>query len=73
MFKWEFADLSSNKALLNIDMFKDRYQDLQSKIQSEFFGKNESSLSIISSGQSLHEQVHNFLKEKVLKNRDIEF
>ncbi len=49
MFKMEFADLSSNKALLNIDMFKDRYQDLQSKIQSEFFGKNESSLSIISS------------------------
>lgn len=73
MFKMEFADLSSNKALLNIDILRDRYQDLQSKIQSNFFGKDESSLSVISQGQSLHEQVIDFLEEKVLKNEDVEF
>lgn len=73
MFKMEYADLSSNKALLNIDMLREKFQDLQSKIQSSFFGKNESFLSVKSSGQDLHEQILNFLEEKVLEDEDIEF
>lgn len=73
MFKMEFADLSSNKALLNIDMLMASFQDLQSKILSGFFGEKESSLSIILSGKKLHEKVLEYLEEKVLNNEDIEF
>ncbi len=73
MFKMEYADLSSNKALLNIDILREKFQNLQSKIRSGFFGKNESILSVKSSGQNLHEQILNFLEEKVLEDEDIEF
>ena len=73
MFKMEYADLSFNRALLSIDILASKYQDLQTKINSGFFGKESTNESIISSGQSLHEQVLTYLEHKVLDEGDIDF
>ena len=73
MFKMEYADLSSNRALLSIDILASKYQDLQTKINSGFFGKESTNESIISSGKSLHEQVLTYLEHKVLDEGDIDF
>jgi hypothetical protein len=50
MFKMEYADLSFNRALLSIDILASKYQDLQTKINSGFFGKESTNESIISTG-----------------------
>lgn len=73
MFKMEYADLSFNRALLSIDILASIYQDLQTKINSGFFGKESTNESIISSGNSLHEQVLTYLEHKVLDEGDIDF
>lgn len=73
MFKMEYADLSFNRALLSIDILASKYQDLQTKINSGFFGKESTNESIISSGNSLHEQVLTYLEHKVLDEGDIDF
>lgn len=73
MFKMEYADLSSNKALLSIDMLASKYQDLQNKIVSGFFEKEKTSTLIISSGNNLHEQVFKYIEDKVINEGDIEF
>lgn len=73
MFRMEYADLSFNRALLSIDILASKYQDLQTKINSGFFGKESTNESIISSGNSLHEQVLTYLEHKVLDEGDIDF
>lgn len=73
MFKMEYADLSFNRALLSIDILASKYQDLQTKINSGFFGKESTNESIISSGKNLHEQVLTYLEHKVLDEGDIDF
>lgn len=73
MFKMEYADLSFNRALLSIDILASKYQDLQTKINSGFFGKESTNESIISSGKNLHEQVLTYLEHKVLDEGDLDF
>lgn len=73
MFKMEFADLSSNQALLTIDMLASRYKDLKNKIASGFFGQNETETSILSCGKNLHEQILAHLEKKVLEDSDLDF
>ena len=73
MFKMEYADLSFNRALLSIDILASKYQDLQTKINSGFFGKESTNESIISSGKNLHEQVLTYLEHKVLDEGNIDF
>lgn len=73
IFKMEYADLSSNKALLSIDMLVSKYQDLQNKINSGFFGQGKTSASIISTGNNLHEQILKYIENKVINEGDIEF
>lgn len=73
MFKMEYADLSFNRALLSIDILASKYQDLQTKINSGFFGKESTNESMISSGKNLHEQVLTYLEHKVLDEGDIDF
>lgn len=73
MFKMEYADLSFNRALLSIDILASKYQDLQTKINSGFFGKESTNESIILSGKSLHEQVLTYIEHKVLDEGDIDF
>lgn len=73
MFKMEFADLSSNKALLSIDMLASIYNDLRDKIASGFWGQNETEASVLSCGKNLHEQILVNLEEKVIENKDLDF
>lgn len=56
LFKMEYADLSRDHRLLTVDTFAQAYQDLMSKIQSGFFGKSKTDVSIITEGRKLHKE-----------------
>lgn len=73
MYKMEFSDLSTNNALLTIDMLNSKYRELKGMISSGFFGAKETQSSIIETGKGLHEQVLAYLEEKVLEEGDIDF
>lgn len=73
MFKMEFADLSKDSRLLNIDMLSNVYRDLRNKITSDFFGRNETVDSIIKTGNQHHKEVLEYLEQKVIEEGDVEF
>lgn len=73
MFKMEFADLSSNSALLGIGMLNSKFIDLRNKISSDFFGPNKTETTIINEGKKLHDEILEYLENKILKNGDIDF
>lgn len=73
MYKMEFADLSSNNALLNIDILGSKYREIKDKISSGFFGDKETSNSIIENGKNLHNKVLAYLEKKVLDEGDVDF
>ena len=73
MYKMEYADLSTNKALLTIDMLNSKHTELKSMITSGFFGRNETFETIIETGKELHGKVLAYLEEKVLEEGDIDF
>lgn len=73
LFKMEFADLQRSPQLMDIDIFKQQYIDLKTKIANGFFGPNQNDSIIEDSGNSLHKDIFNYLENKVLNNEDIEF
>ena len=73
LFKMEYADLSRDHRLLSVDIFMQAYQDLRSKIQSGFFGQSKSDISIITEGRNLHQEVLDYLVNKVIEENDIDF
>lgn len=73
MFKMEFADLSSNSGLRNIGMLNSKYIDLRNKISSDFFGPNKTEQSIIDEGRKLHDDILDYILNKVLVEGDIDF
>lgn len=73
MFKMEFYDLSSNKTLLNIDMFYSKYIDLKEKISNNFLGYNETEATFIRDGEKLHKDILDYIEDKVLVDGDIDF
>lgn len=73
MFKMEYADLSRDSRLLNIDMLSKLYRDLRSKIASDFFGKNETEASILAAGNQHHKDVLDYLENKIIEEGDIDF
>ena len=73
MYKMEFADLSSNNALLNIDILGSKYREIKDKISSGFFGDKETSNSIIENGKKLHGKILAYLEKKVLEEGDVDF
>lgn len=73
MFKMEFADLLRGPQLLSINMFAQKYRDLKSKISNDFFGPGENEATIRDKGNSLHEEILGYLKDKVIKEGDIDF
>lgn len=73
MYKMEFADLSAKSGLLSIDMLNSKYYDLKNKILSNFFGPNKTEQSIINEGNRLHEDILEYIENKVLVNNDIDF
>lgn len=73
LFKMIYADFSVNPTLQRLEILNRIFMDLEAKVNSGFFGKNETKESIISSGKKLHNDVIMYLKNKVLKNTDIDF
>ena len=73
MFKMEYADLSRDSRLLNVDMLSKLYRDLRNKIFSDFFGKNETEASILATGNQHHKDVLDYLENKVIEEGDINF
>ena len=73
MYKMEFADLQKSPTLLNIGILSNRNNDLQNKIASGFFGKNETPETIITSGNKYHQEVLNYLTKKAIDNSDFNF
>lgn len=73
MFKMEFADLLRGPQLLSIDMLAQRYMDLQNKISNGFFGPNQDNASIRDKGNALHQEILDYLEDKVINESDIDF
>lgn len=73
LFKMEYADLSVSPKLQYVNIFKQVFLDLEQKINSDFFGQNKTTESIISEGKKLHKDVLLYLESKILKNNDIDF
>ena len=71
MYMMEYADISSKRDLLNIDIISNHYYELNSKMSSGFFGYGESRSSVISSGKRFHNEVLEYLENKVIVNCDI--
>lgn len=73
LLKMEYADLSRDSRLLSIDIFSQAYHNLKNKIQSDFFGENKSENAIIVEGKELHKKVTDYLVNKVINDKDIDF
>lgn len=73
MFKMEFADLLRDPKLLGINILEHRYLDLKNKISSGFFGPNQDDTTVRNEGNELHQEILEFLENKVIENGDIDF
>ena len=73
MYMMEYADISTKRDLLNIGIISNNYYELNSKISSGFFGHGKSFSSIISAGKRFHNEVLEYLENKVIVNCDINF
>lgn len=73
MFKMEYADLSKSPQLLNVDMLRNKYMELNNDIKHGLFGQNENIQTIRDAGNDLHKKVMSYLNNKVLSEEDIEF
>lgn len=73
LFKMIYADFSVNPTLQRLEILNRIFMDLEAKVNSGFFGQNETKESIIASGKKLHNDIVMYLKNKVLKNNDIDF
>lgn len=73
MFKMEYADLLKDNRLLQIDILKQRYLDLNNKIADGFFGSNETKQTIQADGNNMHKKVLSYLNNKVITEEDIDF
>lgn len=68
MYKMEYADLSRDSRLLGIDMLNKQYRNLRNKIQTDFFGKNETESTIIAAGNRHHNDVLAHLEQMVIEH-----
>lgn len=73
MYKMEYYDLCVSPLLMQIDMFASQKKNLENKIRSEFFGRNETEISIKQQGLALHQEVLAYLEKKVLEEQDLDF
>lgn len=73
MFKMEFADLSRSPQLMNIGIIADRYIDLKNKISNGFFGPGQDMDKIREQGNGFHQEILEYLENKVIVDRDIDF
>lgn len=73
LYKMEYADLSESPVLLSVPLLNNAFQDLHHKVMSNFFGKGETTDSIIAMGNQNHEKVFQYLEHKVIADEDVKF
>jgi len=73
MFKMEFADLLRGPQLLSVDILAQRYMDLQNKISNGFFGPDQDNAKVRDKGNELHQEILDYLENKVIEDSDIDF
>lgn len=73
MFKMEFADLLRGPQLLSVDMLAQRYMDLQNKISNGFFGPDQDNAKVRDRGNELHQEILEYLENKVIEDGDLDF
>lgn len=73
LYKMQYADLAKDKRLLSKDVFADAFNDLQKKINDNFFGADETIESIIEMGNKYHDDVLKYLEEMVIENENVYF
>ena len=72
LLKMKYYDLVVQPNLSRHQFFVEIKRDLDRKINDNFFG-NQSRADVISSGKKHHQDILEYLKEKVLDNEDIDF
>ncbi len=73
MFKMEFADLLRGPQLLSVEILAQRYMDLQNKISNGFFGPDQDNAKVMDKGNELHQEILDYLENKVIEDGDIDF
>ena len=73
IFKMEFADLLRGPQLLSVDILAQRYMDLQNKISNGFFGTDQDNAKVRDKGNELHQEILDYLENKVIEDSDIDF
>lgn len=73
MFKMEFADLLKGPQLLSVDILAQRYMDLQNKISNGFFGPDQDNAKVRDRGNELHQEILEYLENKVIEDVDLDF
>ena len=57
----------------NIRFIREDYLDLKNKISSGFFGPSQDDTTVRNEGNELHQEILEFLENKVIENGDIDF
>ena len=73
IYKMTFSDLHRNPTLLQIDVFSENYNELCSKISTNFFGNNETTDTILAEGNAIHNDILTYLETKVFIDEDFDF
>ena len=72
LFKMIYHDLASRPALTRIQVLADIKADLDNKIKNNFFA-NQGQSDVFATGKKHHQEVLEYIKEKVLEDEDIDF
>ena len=72
LFKMIYNDLASRPALTRIQVLADIKADLDNKIKNNFFA-NQGQSDVFATGKKHHQEVLEYIKEKVLEDEDIDF
>ena len=67
-----YHDLASRPALTRIQVLADIKADLDNKIKNNFFA-NQGQSDVFATGKKHHQEVLEYIKEKVLEDEDIDF
>lgn len=72
LLKMMYHDLAARPALMQIQLLADLKNDLNNKIKNNFFA-NQTQSDVYATGKKHHQEVLEYIKEKVLENEDIDF
>jgi hypothetical protein len=72
LFKMIYHDLAARPALVKFQLLSDIKNDLENKIKNNFFA-NQTQSDVYVTGKRHHQEVLEYIKEKVLEDEDIDF